>query len=350
MPKKNAIDIDYSKDFEIAYKEIREKAEKGMLSIALEELFSWEKKTRSGGDFTTCGQIAREIVKICKDFNEWKQLNESLLLLSKRRGQATTVIAEAVKQGMEFIQQRDENTMELIKTLRTISEGKMYLEIESAELTRTLAKYQEQDGDIKLAAKTLQETQVETLAKMGKDKKIDYILEQVRLCLDAKDFTRAIIIGRKINTNNIAQDDALNPLKIRYYTLMIRYHYQEKDYLSIAKAYQAIYNTASVLADESEWTKYLKLTSIYAILSPYGNEQNDLINRTFLLKNLKEIPTFRALVKLFLTYELIRFDDIVARFLPELNEFSEFSEAERDILHLRVCEHVCFFFSFLKYH
>ena len=66
MPKKNAIEIDYSKDFEIDLKQIREKADKDMLSIALEELFSWEKKTRSGGDFTTCGHVAREIVKLCK--------------------------------------------------------------------------------------------------------------------------------------------------------------------------------------------------------------------------------------------------------------------------------------------
>ena len=50
--------------------------------------------------------------------------------------------------------------LKLIETLRTITEGKIYVEVERARLTHRLASMQEQDGDLNTAAKTMQELQV----------------------------------------------------------------------------------------------------------------------------------------------------------------------------------------------
>ena len=50
--------------------------------------------------------------------------------------------------------------LKLIETLRTITEGKIYVEVERARLTHRLSSMQEEDGDLTSAAKTMQELQV----------------------------------------------------------------------------------------------------------------------------------------------------------------------------------------------
>ena len=49
------------------------------------------------------------------------------------------------------------------------------------------------------AASVLQELQVETYGSMEKREKVEYILEQMRLCLAKRDFVRMQIISKKIS-------------------------------------------------------------------------------------------------------------------------------------------------------
>ena len=49
--------------------------------------------------------------------------------------------------------------LKLIETLRTITKGKIYVEVERARLTHRLSQMQEADGDIAAAAKTMQDLQ-----------------------------------------------------------------------------------------------------------------------------------------------------------------------------------------------
>jgi len=55
---------------------------------------------------------------------------------------------------------------------------------------------------------------------MEKKEKVNYILEQVRLCIQSNDFIRALILSRKINMNVINQDD-YQAEKLIYHELMI---------------------------------------------------------------------------------------------------------------------------------
>lgn len=50
--------------------------------------------------------------------------------------------------------------MELIKTLQALTEGKIYVEIERARLTRQLARMKEAEGAVQEAAEILQEVAV----------------------------------------------------------------------------------------------------------------------------------------------------------------------------------------------
>jgi hypothetical protein len=50
--------------------------------------------------------------------------------------------------------------LKLIETLRTVTSGKIYVEVERARLTHKLAKMYEKDGQIAKAASTMHELQV----------------------------------------------------------------------------------------------------------------------------------------------------------------------------------------------
>ena|SRR6185369_6253088 len=78
--------------------------------------------------------------------------------------------------------------------------AQIYVEVERARLTRMLSRIREDEGKIAEAAEILQELQVETFGSMDKREKTDFILEQMRLTLAKRDYTRTQIISRKINT------------------------------------------------------------------------------------------------------------------------------------------------------
>lgn len=73
------------------------------------------------------------------------------------------------------------------------------MEVERARLTRRLAQIQEERGNISEAAKILQDQQVETFGSMDKREKVEFILEQMRLCLANHDYVRTQIISKKIS-------------------------------------------------------------------------------------------------------------------------------------------------------
>jgi 26S proteasome regulatory subunit N5 len=107
-----------------------------------------------------------------------------------------------VQEACTYVDQIDnmEEKLKLIDTLRTVTAGKIYVEIERARLTKKVAGIKEGQGHIEEAANIMQELQVETYGSMEKREKIDFLLEQMRLCLLKGDFIRTQIISRKIST------------------------------------------------------------------------------------------------------------------------------------------------------
>lgn len=100
-----------------------------------------------------------------------------------------------------------ETKIKLIETLRNVTEGKIYVEVERARLTHKLAKIKEDEGDITEAAKIIQELQVETYGSLEKREKVELILEQMRLCLEIKDYIRTQIISKKISTKFFEEEN-----------------------------------------------------------------------------------------------------------------------------------------------
>lgn len=196
------MEVDYSATCDTKIPECKTLAASGKIHDALDALLALEKQTRTGADMLSTGRVLVGIVQICREANNWPALNEHIILLAKRRSQLKQAVAKMVQECCLYVDQTpDKETMsKLIDTLRQVTEGKIYVEVERARLTHKLAKIKETEGNITEAANIIQELQVETYGSMEKKEKVELILEQMRLCLAKKDYIRTQIISKKINT------------------------------------------------------------------------------------------------------------------------------------------------------
>ncbi|XP_059432976.1 26S proteasome non-ATPase regulatory subunit 12 homolog A [Corylus avellana] len=306
----------------------------GNLEASIEQLLNVEKQMRLAGEVAGTKKAVTDILQLCFEARAWKTLNDQIILLSKRRGQLKQAVTAMVQQAMQYIDETPdlETRIELIKTLNSVSAGKIYVEIERARLIKKLAKIKEGQGLIAEAADLMQEVAVETFGAMAKTEKIAFILEQVRLCLDRQDFVRAQILSRKISPrvfdadtskekkkpkegDNMVEEPpadipSLLELKRIYYELMIRYYTHNNDYLEICRCYKSIYDIPSVKENPAQWMPVLRKICWYLVLAPHDPMQSSLLNSTLEDKNLSEIANFKLLLKQVVTMEVIQWTSL----------------------------------------
>lgn len=78
---------------------------------------------------------------------------------------------------------------------------------------------------------------------------------------------------------------------------MIEMEQHEGTYLNICRHSRAIYDTKIIQDNPEEKLMTLKNVALYIILSPFDNEQSDLIHRILQDKTLEEILVYKALLK-----------------------------------------------------
>jgi 26S proteasome regulatory subunit N5 len=346
-------------------------ASQGKLQQAIDALLLVEKAGRTAEDYPSTSVACTTILELLHSAGQWKQLMETIQLLSKRRSQLKQAIKAMVKQAMSYIDsdasKMDQATRtEMIETLVTLTEGKIFVEIERARLTRLLARMKEAEGKIAEAAELLQEIAVETYGSMSKTEKISFILEQVRLCLDRGDYVRAQIMARKISPRAFASENriaakakreaadakdkidedmadaatddlkkssssskkggeqkpeigiegtavepppegtaSLEQLKLQYHSLMIRYYAHTSDYLEIARAYRSVLDTPIIEADVARAQDTLAKAAWYCVLSPVSSDQATLLELTKQDKRMEDLPGLAKLLKGFSGNEIL---------------------------------------------
>eukprot|EP01134_Creolimax_fragrantissima_P001628 CFRG1628T1 len=333
---------DYTKEADDVIEECTSLAKQGKQTEAIDKLLATEKLTRTGADMQSTGKLLVCIVEICFEMKDLKSMQEHIVMLTKRRGQLKLAVVKMVQKACEFVDKTNDKSqkLELIETLRDVTAGKIYVENERARLTMTLARIKEADGDISGAADVLQELQVETFGSMEKQEKIEFILEQMRLTLAKKDYIRTQIISKKISPRSF-DNDAFQDEKLRFYKLMIELSQHDDSTLDICKYYQAIYNTKKVKEDSSLWKNALKNTIIYLVLSSHSNEQNDLLHRVLLDRNLEQLPIYNSLLTVFVTEEIQPWATMEDIYMSELSDLECFAkhEGRTGELRKRVAEH-----------
>ncbi|AGO11842.1 AaceriADR073Wp [[Ashbya] aceris (nom. inval.)] len=288
---------------------------------ALDKLLSLEKQTRQASDLESSKRVLVRIVDLLVANNDWAQLDEQLVLLSKKHGQLKLSIQTMVQRIMEHLGELDnvDTKIATIETIRKVAENKIFVEVERARVTRELAHIRREQGKLDEAADILCELQVETYGSMDMSEKIEFIIEQMELSILKGDFSQATVLSRKILKKTF-KNEKYEALKLEYYKLLIKIGLHKSDYLEIAQYYQEIYNTPSVRNSDEQWKTALSHVVYFLILAPYDNLQNDLIFKVQQDNNLKKLELQESLVKLFTTPELMRWPMVKQTYEPVLSK------------------------------
>lgn len=335
---------------------------KSNVQAAIEKLSILEKSTRQASDLASTSRLLVAIVTICKDSRDWGLLNDQVLLLSKKHGQLKQAITKMVQVVMKFIDAapNQEKKLSLIETLLTVTEGKIFVEVERARVTRIFSDIKKEQGDLNAAANILCELQVETFGSMERREKTEFILEQVALCIEKGDWMQAGILSRKISTKYFARkpkktpeqiekdkkeredyekkrgaddpplekEDDVTDLKLRYYEQQITLAKQEDNYLEVCKHYRHVLDTESVENNPEQLHATLQRVIYYIILSPFDNEQSDLLHRIHADTRNSLVPIEAQLLKIFTIHELMRWPIVSEKFGPHLCTTDVFSVSE----------------------
>lgn len=128
----------------------------------------------------------------------------------------------------------------------------------------------------------------------------------MRLTLAKKDYVRAAIVAGKVSRKHL-QEDNMEEYKVKFFTLMAELHRHEKNAFLLAKDYHSIYSTPMILNDDAKWKEALQATVVYLALSPYSNEQQDMMNRVHKDSNLEKLSSFQLTIKILLKKEIISY-------------------------------------------
>ena len=291
-------------------------------------------------------------------------------MLSKKHGQLRQAITNMVQKVMTFLDDTPDKTIKLsvINTLRTVTEGKIFVEVERARVTKILSDMKKMEGDVKAATDILCELQVETFGSMSKREKTEFILAQVALCIEVEDWNQAGILSRKISTNYLSRkpkktveqieqekkalakkkargedvseekEDDVTDLKLQYYTQQIILAKHDGNYLDVCKHYRQVLDTEAVEEDPAKLKPVSLLSTTlkmhahaqpcspqvlqriiyFVILAPYDNEQHDLLHRIFRDTRNSLVPREADLLKRFTLRELMRWPEVRQTFGPHL--------------------------------
>ncbi|RYP20680.1 hypothetical protein DL765_002630 [Monosporascus sp. GIB2] len=317
---------------------------------AIEKLTVFEKQARQASDLYSLSTTLITICQICKDAGNWGLLNDQVLVLSKKHGQLKQAITKMVQTVMKFLDDTPnlETKLSVIETLRTVTEGKIFVEVERARVTKVLSDIKKQQGDLKAAMDILCELQVETFGSMERREKTEFILAQVALCIENGDWTQAGILSRKISTRYLSRkpkktpeqlekekkdreeklkkgeevpeekEDDVTDLKLRYYEQQIILAKHDDKYLDVCKHYRQVLDTEAVEEDPSKLRPVLQRVIYFVILAPHDNEQHDLLHRVYRDSRNSQVPTDAQLLKLFTVHELMRWPEVAKLFGPHL--------------------------------
>ena len=197
-----------------------------------------------GGDSAATSRVAVAIITLCWEARDLRALNANILLIAKRRAQLKQAISDVVTAAMSYLEQLPSKAdkLELITTLRTVTEGKIYVEVERARLTLALALAKEAEGRLAEASDVVQEVAIETAGSMEKREKAEFLMQQVRLTAAVSDWAKAGILANKMN-KKVLDEPGFEDVRLQYYELLVRLHTARRDALALCKDYQAILAT-----------------------------------------------------------------------------------------------------------
>jgi len=245
------MDQDYTKMANDAIDRAKLRTEqKEPISNVVNNLLLVEKKLRLAGKEPEVLKVCTVILELIRDQKQWTMLSEQVDLLSRRRAQTVKVIKEVVKMGVNMIDlaQEPERTKLIDSFLEQVS-GKIFLEIERVKLTELKTQQLVKKGDIREASKLMQSVQIETYGTIDKEKRLDFMLEQMKLLLQVSDFIRMAVVRNKIKEKLLL--DFPDRCKT-FNELSVQLFLHDENFLAISEGYWNIHELLRVVEHESK--------------------------------------------------------------------------------------------------
>lgn len=342
--------IKAEKDFTKVLDEELPQLEKINYKEAADKYLALEKQTRQSSDLASSKRILVKIVEKLSDNDDWEYLNDLIPILSKKHGQMKTSIQlfiQEITKKLEKLQVNDEKQlttkMKVIETIRTVTDKKIFVEVERAVVSKELAEiYLNKFQNLDKAVEILCDLQVETYSMMKFDTKIEYILQQIELTLMKKDYDQAKILSRKIMIKTLKNFDRAEEFKATYLKFLIEISEYEHDYISLVRNSLSLIEI-DLIKHHDQYKSYLVSIIYYIILSPFDNLQKDLIekikNNNVFVKNV-DGKIFK-LLEIFTTNELIHWSSIESLYKSEFDNTPIFKGEEENYKNLqkRIVEH-----------
>lgn len=216
--------------------------------VELKQLIEGERTARLDDDFVKSNQLCQTIVKTLYNRGDFPNFLKLLEYLAQRKNQSREAIISIVKYALNEILplQPKDKQVELLTTIISITEGKIFVETEFSQAVKLMANIHIQDNEIAKAAKLIQDVQIEAFGSLDRKYKTEYILYQMQILIQNNDFIRTLIVSNKINRKHL-DDEGFEALKLEFYLLMIQYHLHEKEYLQISKCYKILFDFIKVI-------------------------------------------------------------------------------------------------------
>ena len=211
--------------------------------VELKKLIEAERTARLDDDFIKSNQLCQTLVKTLYERGDFSNYLKVMEYLAQRKNQSREAIISIVKYALNDILplQPKEKQVDLLTTVISITEGKIFVEQEYSEAVKKMADILINDGELAKAAKLVQDVQIEAFGSLDRKYKTQYILYQMQILLENKDYIRTLIVSNKINRNHL-DDEGFEEIKVEFYLLMIKYHLHEKEYLQVSKCYKILFD------------------------------------------------------------------------------------------------------------
>lgn len=329
---------------------------------AIDKYLVLEKQIRQSLDLPLSKRVLAKIVDTLVENNDWTYLDELITVLLKKHGQLKTSIQFMIQKVISHLDKlSNDNQLELdtkvkvIETIRTVTDKKIFVEVERAEVSKLLSEiYLTKKNNLDKATEILCDLQVETYSLMPFETKIEYILDQIKLTLQKKDYAQAKVLSRKILLKTLRGFDKADEYKAIYLNYLLEISKFERDYILIVKN-SLLLVEIDLVKESPEYKQLLVSIVYYVILSPYDNFQLDLIHK------IKANPVFSKnvdakifkLLETFTTNELIQSESIEKEYRDQFSQSEVFqSEENSKNLSKRIIEHnlriINKYYSFIK--
>lgn len=213
----------------------------------LAALLEQERISRQESRMEKSLELLEEIAELLWRARDFRLLMKTTQTLTSKRGQPVKAISKMVRMCMGYISSIDDEVvrMEFVETMKGVCEKKIYLEVEYARCCMMIVKHKEKEGatreDILEAAKIMENVQVETYGSMDKFEKLEFILYQMKLNILLKDYTKLIIVSKKVNLK-FFNDAAFAKLETTFYLYKLQYHLMKDEYAEIAECLSGVHS------------------------------------------------------------------------------------------------------------